>query len=161
MKEAFGGIFNIIFVVIFLVVVIGVLGLVFSYTKAFKMKSAVISIIERYEGSGCYPEITNGTKDSACRRRIIEEAKSINYSPVHLNCDEACSMDGGMCNGADIYCYKMSTTKVVNGEEYAVFTVVTQVDISFPIIERIMGMRFFQVSGDTREIHLQRKGDGS
>ena len=42
-----------------------------------------------------------------------------------------------------------------DGKKYAVFKVITQVDISFPIIERIMGFRFFQASGDTKEIQLQ------
>ena len=48
MKEAFGGIYTIIFIVIFLVIVIGVLGFVVSYTKAFRMKSDIIYTIERY-----------------------------------------------------------------------------------------------------------------
>ena len=50
MKEAYGGIFNIVFIVIFLVIAIGVLGLTFSYTKAFKMKNAVVGAMEEYEG---------------------------------------------------------------------------------------------------------------
>ena len=118
------------------------------------MKDAIIFVIEEYEGSGCYPEILGSTKETACRRKIVEEAKKINYSPVSLNCKDTCAKDGGMCKGGDVYCYEMSTS-IRNGKEYAVFKVITQVDISFPIIEKIMGMRFFQVSGDTREIQLQ------
>jgi len=156
MKEAFGGVFNFIFLIIFLVIVIGVLGLTFSYTKAFKMKNAIISVIEEYEGSGCYPEI-NGTStfDTACRRAITKKAQDLKYNPVSLNCDATCSENSGMCKGGDVYCYEMKTTHK-DGKKYAVFRVITQVDINFPIIERIMGLRFFQVAGDTKQIQLQK-----
>ena len=48
MKDAFGGIVNIVLVAIFLVIISGILGLVVNYTKAFRMKNAVISAIEQY-----------------------------------------------------------------------------------------------------------------
>ena len=62
MKEAFSGIYSIAFIVVFLVIVIGILGLVVSYTKAFKMKNIIISTIEKYEGACCGGgSETNGT----------------------------------------------------------------------------------------------------
>lgn len=146
MKEAFGGIINIVFISIFLVIVIGVLGLVVSYTKAFRMKNAIISVIEEYEGSGCYPEISGGTKDSACRRKIKEQAESLKYNPVALNCSGT-----DLYKADDVYCYSMEK----KSGDTAVFRVITQVDIGFPIVEDIMGMRFFQVTGDTKIIKLQ------
>ena len=157
MKEAFGGIINIVFVVVFLVVVMGVLGLVVSYTKAFRMKDAIISVIEEYEGSGCYPEFSSGSMSSQCREEIENKAKEIGYRPVSLNCptdsyggdseygfSEFYAIDG-------LYCYSMY--KKSDGQ--AVFRVITQVDMNFPIIEKIMGFRFFQVAGDTKTIQLQ------
>ena len=54
MRDGFGGILNIVFIVIFLLIVEGVLGLVVNYTKAFKMKNNVISMIEQYEAAGCF-----------------------------------------------------------------------------------------------------------
>ena len=159
MKEAFGGIFNIMFIVIFLVIMIGVLGLVFSYTKAFQMKNAIISVIEEYEGSGGYPEaLGNASFDTACRRRIKNEARGLAYNPVSLNCysvDNTSGYNVPVYKAGDIYCYEMTVKTKADGKKYAVFKVITQVDISFPIIERIMGFRFFQASGDTKEIQLQ------
>ena len=154
MKEAYGGIFNIMFIVIFLVIVIGVLGLTFSYTKAFRMKDAIIATIEEYEGTGCYPEHPEyGDKSSGCRDTIKEKAQELGYSPVYLNCAT------GLTPSSDgFYCYSMEVkTKEVNktNRRFAIFTIVTQVDISFPIVEKIMGFRFFQVAGDTKEIMLQ------
>ena len=158
MKEAFGGIFNIIFVVIFLVIVIGVLGLVFSYTKAFKMKNAIISVIEEYEGSGCYPEVTNGSHNTACRNQIKRKAQDLAYNPVSLNCssiDNSSGYNVPVYKADNYYCYEMTTKVKSDGKRYAVFKVITQVDISFPIIEKVMGFRFFQAMGDTKEIQLQ------
>ncbi len=162
MKEAFGGIFNIMFIVIFLVIMIGVLGLVFSYTKAFQMKNAIISVIEEDEGSGCYPEALGGAShDTACRNKIKEKARGLAYNPVSLNCSSVDNSSGynvPVYKADNIYCYEMTTRVKSDGKRYAVFKVITQVDISFPIIERIMGFRFFQASGDTKEIQLQGSG---
>ena len=144
MKEAYGGIFNILYIVIFLVIVIGVLGLVFSYTKAFKMKSAIIATIEEYEGSGCFE---NG--DTACLREIERQAKQIAYSPTEIQCPNDFIQ-------SDFFCFQKNpvTKSSKPGKNYIVVTVLTQVDISFPIIEKMMGFRFFQVAGDTKEIQL-------
>ncbi len=164
MKEAFGGIFNIMFMVIFLVIVIGVLGLVFSYTKAFKMKNAIISTIENYEGSGCYPETKAGaSSDTACRREIKRLAQDLKYNPVSLSCSGGCQVYGPtvddankrLCPAMDTYCYNVTIKTKSDGSRYATFRVVTQVDMNFPIIEKIMGFSFFQVVGDTKEIKLK------
>ena len=153
MKEAFGGIFNMVFIIIFLVIVIGVLGLVFSYTKAFKMKNAIISIIEEYEGSGCTPEMTPGSSiDTACRNKVKLAAEGLAYNPTSLNCSEP-----GFYNAEGYFCYKKDVyPKNISGVNYhfATYRIITQVDINFPIIQRIMGLSFFQVGGDTKEIRL-------
>jgi hypothetical protein len=148
MKEAYGGIINFVFLIVFLLIVISTLALVVSYTKAFRMKDAIISTIEAYEGTGCYGESplapSGSSTSSACRAKIKEKAEKIAYNPPNINCKDMYNADG-------LYCYSIEKK---SGDK-AVFTVVTQVDMSFPIIERIMGFRFFQVQGDTRTISLQ------
>ena len=76
MKDAFGGLLNIVIIAIFLVIVEGVLGLVVNYSKAFRMKNAAISTIERYEGLGCFT-----SSGSDCRDKIVSQARSIGYAP--------------------------------------------------------------------------------
>lgn len=158
MRDAYSGIFNLIFVVLVLVIIEGILGLIVTYTKAFKMKNAIISHIERYEGSGC--DGSYGV-ESGCIKEIIESAKRIAYSPSSNN--NCTGMDSVEVNGKVYYCYsiKSETKKSTVGnvsvdKTYDVYTVVTQVDMSFPIIEHIMGMRFFQVSGSTKPIQRPR-----
>ena len=110
------------------------------------MKSAIISVIEEHEGSGCYG---SGVTSSSCYKKILKKAQDLAYNPVSLSCSDSYTKVG------DIYCYKMQVQTKDDGKKYAIFSVITQVDIPFPIIDKIMGMRFFQVGGDTKEIQLQ------
>lgn len=148
MRDAYGGILNIVFVALFLIIVEGILGLVVNYTKAFKMKNNVISVIEQYEASGCFQT----TGDTACVGKISAGAKSIGYSPISLNCPS------GYDSVKGLFCYKMSNvdeTKNFSGSRPVSYRIVTQVDVNIPIINKIMGFSFFQVSGDTKIIELQ------
>lgn len=149
MKEAFGGVFSLMLVAVFLVLAIGLLGFVVSYTKAFKMKNAIISTIEEYEGAGCYPEgLKTGVafENSACQKKIYEEAQNLNYNPPAVTCP------AGFESGArDLYCYKISNES--SGK--VIFTVITRVDVGFALMKNIFGWSIFQVGGDTKAIKLR------
>ncbi len=140
MRDAFGGIVNIVLVAIFLVIISGILGLVVNYTKAFRMKNTVISTIEQYEGAeGCF----GNSSATGCQERIQERAKAFGYHPADLNCP------ADYTKSYDLFCYK----KVVSdSKNNYVYTVITQVDIDIPIINKMMGLSIFQVHGDTRAI---------
>lgn len=143
MQEAFGGILNIVFVAIFLVIVSGVLAFTVTYTKAFKMKNIVISAIEEYEDAQC----TNpDTPNSPCRLKIRQEASNIGYSPTSLNCpSDFRKID-------DLFCVKQMTAQ---NKKYYVYRIITQVDLNIPIIQEILSFSFFQVGGDTRVVQKQ------
>lgn len=144
MKDAFGGILNIVLVAIFLVIISGILGLVVNYTKAFRMKNTIITAIEQYEGAqGCFGKGTSSSSD--CRRKIEQGASDLGYRPTVLNCDES----KGYSVAYNLFCYKGIPTE--SGDNW-MYTVVTQVDINIPIINRIMGLSIFQVHGDTRAV---------
>ena len=140
MKDAFGGIVNIVLVAIFLVIVSGILGLLVNYTKAFRMKNVVISTIEQYEGAaGCFG--TDG--ENGCRKKIEERARTFGYHPTELQCPE------GYEKHYNLFCSLRN--KSDSGNNY-IYTIVTQVDINIPIINKMMGLSIFQVHGDTRAI---------
>lgn len=151
MKDAYGGIMNLVFIVLFLLIVIGVLGLIVSYTKAFKMKNVVLSTVEEYEGNCCgvpTPGITCNSKP-ACVKKISNEASTLGFSPVSINCPNDYTKIQSTNNHNDLYCIK----KVDNsstGRYY--YNVIVQVDVHFPVISNILGFRMFQVSGDSRQI---------
>ena len=147
MKDAFGGILNLVLVSVFLVIVSGILGFGVNYIKTFRMKNVVISAIEQYEGAGCF-DTTRG--DTGCLTKIDEGARSIGYHPVKVSCPK------DYTRVADYFCYdekdgsyKGSNPNAIRGKYYSI---VTQVDINIPIVKNIMGLSFFQVHGDTRII---------
>ena len=148
MRDAFGGIMNIVLIALFLIIVEGILGLTVNYSKAFRMKNYVIATIEQYEGNaGCFTSSSCGGK-KCCKERIKQRAKEISYAPTDLNCHT------GYTNVDGLFCYKRLATEndKYNASEYAAYRIITQVDINIPIINKIMGLEFFQVGGDTRMI---------
>lgn len=147
MQDAFGGIVNIFLILIFLIIVEGVLAFAVSYTKAFKMKNYVISTIEQYEASGCF-----SNDDTACMKKIKDGASTLAYKPTVLQCHNGLeSVNNLFCADVDgDSCAKAGENSKTN----RCYRIVTQVDINLPIINRIMGISFFQVTGDTRPISV-------
>ena len=145
MKDAFGGIINMVFIALFLLIMIGILGLVVSYTKAFKMKNLIITHIENFEASGCF------TEDTACMNKIKESAEGIGYGS-RITCPEDFEKIDGL------FCYKeMISDKTDNhvSNKPTSYRIITQVDLDLPIISSIFSINFFQVIGDTRIIETK------
>jgi len=157
MQEAFGGILNIVFIGIFLVLVSSILAFTVNYSKAFRMKNIAISYLERYEASNCNTHASDNcpcfTPGKACYNKIAEAAGHIGYAPANINCPvnyKKASYDSG-----DMFCYRQVASD--NNDNYmsdspGYFEIVTQVDIDIPLVNKIMGLHFFQVTGDTRVI---------
>lgn len=146
MKDAYGGILNLVFISLFLLITIGVLGLVTTYTKTFKMKNIVISAIEQYEGNCCDQSSLSRiggscANPSACVSKINKEAGRLGYHPANLNCPDGYSDN-------ELYCL----IKIDEGDKYY-YNIIVQADVHFPIVSNILGLRMFQVSGDTRYIN--------
>ena len=68
MRDAFGGLMNMVIIVVFLVLVSGYLAFNVNYTKAFRVKNKIITKIEQYERSE--------------ERRVGKECRS-RWSPYH------------------------------------------------------------------------------
>ena len=145
MRDAFGGAVNIYIIVVFIVFALGYMAFNVNYTKAFRMKNYVISAVEQYEGIGCMNGgLTGGM--TACRQRIQEYANGLKYAPVNLQChNDSARVDG-------LYC--ISEIERDSSRNSVQYRIVTQVDVNLPIINNIMGLEFFQVSGDTRSLRI-------
>lgn len=147
MKDAFGGVINMVFIALFLLIMIGILGLVVSYTKAFKMKNLIITHIENFEASGCFTE----DGDTACMNKIKASAEGIGYGS-RIRCPEGFEKIDGL------FCYKeMVSTNTENhvSNKPTSYRIITQVDLDLPIISSIFSINFFQVVGDTRVIETK------
>lgn len=146
MKEAFGGVMNLFFIAVFLIIVMGLLGLVVTYSKAFKMKNIIISTIEEYDGYGCGNRGGISNPNTACLNKIRAEAANLGYNPVAGRCSSGFKKGITGSSSTPLYCYK------VNGSSNKKYTVELNVDVNFPLISDLLGMSVFKVTGDTRII---------
>ena len=137
MRDAFGGIVNIAFIVVFMVIVNGYLAFAANYNKAFKYKNKIINIIEQNEGY-----------DDDALDKIDEYRRSIGYS-----LDTNIEVSGAECVNEEGFCYKEE--KVDNSGQFSkkYYTITTAVNIDMPILRNILPkVKLFQVSGTTKTI---------
>ncbi len=151
MRDAFGGLMNMVIIVVFLVLVSGYLAFNVNYTKAFRVKNKIITTIEQYEG--------NCESGSACDDKILEYMRQIGY-----NTDANFKIPDYQCQSG--YCIKKENAaqevkdsvaksggKEPNDLENKVYyRVTTVIVIDIPIINKIMPqLKLFQVSGTTSQ----------
>lgn len=74
MKDAISGAMSLQIIVIFMLIVNGYLAFSVNYTKAFRVKNEIISIIEKNEGL----MNANGVNNNAATQ-IVQYMKSVNY----------------------------------------------------------------------------------
>lgn len=146
MRDALGGLVNIVLILVFLVLVSGYLAFNINYTKAFRVKNKVITTIEQYEGK-C--KIDDETKP--CGRIIHDYKLKVGYnSDITIDGD---SRAGEECNKG--VCIKEnkdeSSISSIDGTIKVSYRVKTFVVIDIPIIRNILtNFEFFQVTGDTK-----------
>lgn len=154
MRDAFGGLMNIVIIVFFLVLVSGYLAFNVNYTKAFRVKNKIISTLEEYEG--------NCNQGSTCDTKILEYMKTLGYSTADPSlsgkrCVENSSATWKCMNKGYCVCEVDAAAATNDTKKRVYFKVVTQINIDIPIINKIMpGLRVFQVSGDTKPIVVGR-----
>lgn len=137
MRDALGGTVVITIIVIFIVFVSAYLAFNVNYTKAFKMKNKIISTYEEY----------NGKCETDCKTKIKEYAESIGYKPK-LNC-------GGYDRDSNgLYCFKEMFVNKDNRScdegLKSYYKIQTKIDIRIPIVDNILGLQVFAISGDTK-----------
>lgn len=148
MRDAFGGLVNLVIIVVFLVLVSGYLAFNVSYTKAFKVKNRIISLYEQYEG------VCNNPGD-ACVQEIDKYISEVGYN-ANNGLKGKKESEGYTCRMG--YCYKLILTEKQEGlqtRKIAHYKIVTQVIVDIPIINKIMPQfDVFYVYGDTRTMEI-------
>lgn len=154
MRDAFGGVANLVIIVVFLVLVSGYLAFNVNYTKAFRVKNKIISALEQYEGQ-CDPM----TPSDKCNQQILEYMNALGYDSPYLNIEASAGEPQWTCNNG--YCIQKNCLTSENSDivsdkrKRAYYKVVTQINIDIPIINKILpGLKIFQISGDTKPIIL-------
>lgn len=153
MRDAMGGVVNLVIIVVFLVIVSGYLAFNVNYTRAFRVKNKIISSYEQYSGN-CDNDSTQ------CMKQIIEYMEQIGYDmnqKIEYG-DYKCRRGRGFCT-KQMPGVKDDAKKeiaVIDDRERVYYKVVTQVTIDIPIINRIMqGLDTFKIKGDTKTIILE------
>ena len=152
MKEAIGQTFSLEFIIIFLLLLNGYLAFNVNYTKAFRVKNEIRSIIQKNEGL---------TKEAMSD--ISEYMDKVNYTQS-AGFTQYCS-DRGLyrCttpNGRT-FCMDVNTSPKYgtrNGQNIAAYyTVYTFVDINIPVIKNFFNQLggLFAVTGETSLIYTK------
>lgn len=157
MRDAFGGLINIVIIIVFLLIVSGYLAFNVSYAKAFRVKNKIISTIEEFEGQCDFSK-----NDDKCVQIINTYMRQIGYSPLgseKVNANKSNFDAPANCKPANVNCqtgYCTMKCEYQSGSiatNYYYYRVVTYVTLDIPIINKIMsGMTVFQVTGDTMRI---------
>lgn len=141
MRDAIGGVVNISFIAVFMLIVSGYLAFSVSYNKAFKVKNKIISVLEQYE---YYNTTSKGLID--------EYLKDIGYNAENPRVSDS----GFTCEKG--YCIKwVQDEKDSTGLPRGHYRVLTAVYIDVPIFNKFLPfMTFLQTSGDTKTIYISQ-----
>ena len=150
MSDAIGGVVNIALIVFFIIAIASYMAFNVNYEKAFNVKNEIVSLYEEYKGN-C---------DSECKEKIKAYEDKIGYGNMKLTekSKEKCFNQYGYCIKG-VQAKKNSSSKSVKNEyiQYCYFNIRTQVLIDIPIIDNLMGLEVFQVTGQTRTIKMRTK----
>ena len=151
MKEAIGGIFSIGTIVFLILVINGYLAFSVNYTKAFRVKNEIRSIIQKNEG----------LTDNALEQ-IEEYMHTVKYV-TKSGFTKWCENNGYKVAGTGDYsfCYKVNqvdqygTTNENSKYKGAYYTVATFVNMNIPLLNNLLPFTggFFRVEGETALIY--------
>ena len=144
MRDAFGGLVNLVIIIVFLVIVSGYLAFNVNYTKAFRVKNKIITTYEQYEGA-CTDE------GGQCRTTIYEYMDKLGYDRTsEINITET-GAEVQKGKGYVALKYKVESTGAVAERNRCYYKIITRITIDIPIINKVMGgVSIFQITGDTK-----------
>lgn len=157
MRDAIGGLVSVVIIIAFIVVISSYLAFNVNYTKAFRVKNKVITVLEQYEGS-C--NIYNNS--DKCRKLIREYIDSIGYTAV-TPLGSGFVEGGSDCKTAyccqDGYCIKQYIKDpepgAVDSGRKQYWEVRTFVSVDMPIVRNVItSFEFFQIKGDTKTFEV-------
>ena len=159
MSDAIGGVVNIALIVFFIIVIASYMAFNVNYEKAFNVKNEIVSLYEE----------NNGSCLAKCKQKIQEYEKQIGYGKMNLKAgkNERCFNNYGYCvRGVEARRYTSSNSleskkKYRSPYTYCYFRIRTQVLIDIPIIDNLMNLSVFQVTGQTKTLKLFNKNVSS
>lgn len=160
MRDAIGGALTIQIILIFLILVNGYLAITVNYTKAFRVKNGIISIIERNEGvtEQAGKNIAELMRNAgySVPTGYLNSCPSMGYKAVYPS--QLSALGVGSTGGG--FCYKRvnvdnTGTGTYVGREYSVLTFV---NINVPGLNKLFQLvpNVFSVKGETKTIYTKK-----
>lgn len=156
MRDAIGGVMSLQIIVIFLILVNCYLAFSVNYTKAFRVKNEIRSIIEKNEG----------LTDSACNQ-IKDLMFKASYS-INEGYTTWCQNNGYQVATTDAgsFCFKYELVDATgdknpnNPYKGSYYTIATFVDMDIPLMDRILPFAggAFIIKGETSLIYSSGNG---
>ena len=152
MSDAIGGVVNMMLVIFFIVFIALYMSFSINYQKAFNVKNKIISIYEEYDGN-C---------DSNCASKIKAYESELGYGKIKFNekgfyCPSGCGYCiRGIQTGQTLTSPKKKDSDILKQKitKKCYFEVMTKVEIAIPIINNLMDLRVFSVTGQTKSIQI-------
>ena len=143
MREALGSVWTIQIILIFMILINAYLAFSVNYTKAFRIKNNIISIIETNEG------FTEGA-----RLQIEELMLDSGYSVSYQNMVSSGCKEGNykaIQNNAGGFCIKLNRA----GDRSGYYSIKTYISIDIPILGSFFGSfpNTFAIKGETKTIY--------
>lgn len=153
MRQSIGATWILQLVIIFMLIFVGFLALTINYTKAFKIKNELITIIEKYEG------VTTGDNGSVA---LMNNYLRHNGYSIMGKCEAGyyglSSLDNTALtpvseNSKYYYCVKKTNARSNTFNERANYEIVTFFKFNLPFLGDLFT---FQVNGNTIDIAKSR-----
>lgn len=147
MKDSIGGVPALAMVFVFIIIISGYLAFTINYSKAFKMKSAIVDILQESDNLG---QNTNLDAVEDVKNKIRNKKISIDYSTTNNYIEPNCDEDGNWQKDSELgFCYKIVETPGDYTNRY--IKVKTFVSIDVPIINKVLpNIKYFVVEGSTK-----------
>ena len=164
MRESIGGALTLEIIIVFMVLVNSYLAYSVNYSRAFKVKNAIIDLIENNEGypSGEAINCTANNKENTFSGRFCNILKSYGYTAKNYPPrDKACSDVPHAPGLDDLGICIIPHTNIIGQENTdstytgVYYTVYTYINIDLPILKNILQNMpgVFRIAGDTNIIY--------
>ena len=148
MRESIGGTWLLGIVMVFMMIFIAFVSISINYSKAFKLKSSMVTIVEEYQGVNA-ETIKKLNKEISANGYVNKGNCANNKFDGYISVLDGVATPNG--TGKQNYCiYREYKQSDKNGENRYYYTVSVFFNISLPILGDIFT---FRVSGETNPVY--------
>lgn len=145
MKEAVGNSFLVTISIVLLFLIMSLLVASLSYSKAYKAKNKIISVIEKYDGYTANAEADITTDLKQMGYKIVSSKRS---------CPKPTNEETDLIHDTDIGQYDFCVYSIKSSRGYY-YHVITYMHFDVPMVEQYLT---FKVEGDSRTVYQNLEG---